>query len=735
MSTNAEARGGDLVYLRGEGLRTALLFSAIGIYAWYAVIFPGSDGYGPGFLAPTVGLVGLAAAFVTRRKRPAEAAGVLVACLVSALLLASWLGGLRVAPYMLAAVLGMAGLLFSMRWVLYLTALCSVLVLAAGVLHGHPLLTPETLAPVMVIACVGITSALSVRNLYTALYWAWESASAARRDQEELRERRAELARTARALDEACQRLELMNYELAQAREAAEEARLLKQQFTNNVSHELRTPLNVIVAFSEMMHLSPESYGGVPLPPEYRGDVQEIYLSSQHLLRLIDDVLDLSQLESQHIKLRLEPVRPADVIAEAVDIMKPLVRGKPVALQADAPDDLPSVYMDRARIRQVLLNLLNNARRFTDRGAITVSARIEEGQLRIIVMDTGIGIAPADHEKVFEEFRQIDGSTTRRADGTGLGLAISKRFVEMHGGRIWVESEGVPGLGSRFTFTLPLARVVAAEPQGLQRTPLALKEPAGRGRTLLALGCDESTVHLLEQGLEHYHLLPVADVAALPVLVEQCHPHALVINATLGHETWQEVHDLRQRAGPDVPIVLLPLVNDRRMAQELGVEDYLIKPISRAAISQLLARLGKGVRCILVIDDDTRMARVLARMIRGVGHHYRVLSAYDGEDGLRRMRRDQPDLVLLDLVMPGLDGYAVLAAMRQDPALHDIPVVIVTAQERTPVEERRLSSGTLTVSQGVGLTNEEALIYLRALLDAMSTVALRRRPSEAGESG
>ncbi len=708
----------DLAHLREDSLQAVLICVVVALSVWCLALFQATNRFGPIWRGPVLLAIALSVALFLRARSASLAAAALILGLAVADLYVMWLTGSRLAPYLLPVVVSLVGLLFNLHAVIAATVVCGAAVVFTGSLHlGYSPLAAELLAPVFVIVAVGTMSALSVRNLYLALFWAWERTKAAQRNEQELRDRRAELVRTAKALDEACQRLEHLNYDLARAREAAEEARLLKQQFTTNVSHELRTPLNVIAAFSEMMYLSPQSYGGVALPQEYRGDVREIYRSSQHLLRLIDDVLDLSQIEAHRMKIHLEIVALPDVVAEAVDIMRPLVRGKEIELRVDVPADLPPVLVDRARVRQILLNLLNNARRFTERGSIIVTAAEEGAHVRVTVADTGIGIAPANHEKVFEEFRQIDGSTTRQRGGAGLGLAISKRFVEMHGGHIWVESEGVPGRGSQFHFTLPLARSGHAEVSGLHRMPLPLKPPKGRGRTLVLVDRDPAMVRLLEQGLEEYQVVPAAEVAAVPDLVARLHPRAVVLNAAHQRHAWRQWRQLAGTVEPPLPIILCPLVGERQLGQALGVLDYLIKPISRAALMALLDRLGPGVRRILILDDDPRMARVLSRMIRSTGREYDVVRAYDAAEGLLKMRRQAPDLVLLDLILPEADGWAVLAEMRADPKLQRVQVAIITAQERTPEEERRLSGKMLLVANEAGFSNEEALFYLRRLLD------------------
>jgi signal transduction histidine kinase/CheY-like chemotaxis protein len=734
---------GDLDYLRKESLWTVLLCMSAVLYFWCVILFQpinlqpvdrvGAVVWGPVLLGG-----GLAIAFVVQRRSLSLAATAVIAGVGAAILSNMWVTGANVAPYMFVVVVSLTGLLLSIKTVIGVTVLCSLLVVATGSLRwGHAPFSAELLSPILVIGAVGALSSLAIRNLYLALYWALDRAMAAQHNQEELRDRQAELARTLKALETTYKRIEHLNYDLARARQTAEEAKLIKQQFLTNVSHELRIPLNVIMAFSEMMYLSPESYGGISLPAEYRGDVREIYRSSKHLLRLIDDVLDMSQIEAGQMRIYLEPVELRKVVGEALDVIRPLLRGKDITLSAELPEDLPPVFIDRARVRQVLLNLLNNARRFTDSGRITVQASLEERQVRVTVADTGIGIPPNEHEKVFEEFRQLDGSITRRQDGSGLGLAISRRFVEMHGGRIWLESDGVPGQGSQFHFTLPLVGAESSEVSTLFRTPEPpLRRPGGRGRTLLLLDGDPSIVHTLEKGLEEYQMVPVGDVSEIPMLVNELRPRAVVLNPAQRRRARQQLRELQRMMGQSsLPIVLCPLVGEHQLGQSLGVTDFLVKPITREALTALLDRLDENVSRILVVDDDPRMARILSRMIQATGRNCRVIRAYDGPEGLREMRRQRPDLVLLDLVMPGMDGYSVLTQIHEDAELRHIPVAVITARARTPEEERRLGGRTLSVYTGAGFTNEEALTCLRSILDAVGVPSPLRHAGQFVQRG
>jgi signal transduction histidine kinase/CheY-like chemotaxis protein len=731
MPKTNEVTTGDLTYLRRESLQTVLLCLAVVLYIWWLILFrPIQD------LDSTAGgivllALGLTIGFVFKQRNLTLAATATIVSVALFIFLHMWLLDNKVAPYFLAVVVSLTGLMFGMKTVMVVTVLCSASIIATGTLRwGHSPLSSELVSPMLLIGAVGILSSLAVRNLYVALDWALDRAMEAQRNQDELRERRAELVRTLKALDIAYQRLEYLNYDLARAREAAEEARLVKQQFVTRVSHELRTPLNVIIALSETLYLSPERYGAGPLPPAFRGDVREIYRNSKHLLQLINDVLDMSQIEARRMRIELRPVALRDVIVEAVEMIRPLVREKEVALIVDLPDDLPPICVDRNRVQQVLLNLLNNARRFTEHGSITVRAILTAEGVQVTVADTGVGIPPDEITSMFKEFHQLDRAVPHQ-EGSGLGLAISKRFIEMHGGRIWAESDGVPGHGSRFHFTLPLTAVELTEPADWQAPRPSPQFPTGRGRTLLILDHDPTVVRMLEQGLEEYQVVPVDDVADVPQLVEQSHARAVLLNSVRRGRVGRQMQELRQVLGrSSLPIILCPLVGEQQLGESLGVVDYLVKPITRDVLMALLNRFGDGVRRILVTDDDPRMMHLLSRLLQTAEREYQVIGAHNGKECLRAMRHQRPDLVLLDLVMPEMDGYTVLAQMREDAELRHIPVVIVTAQTRTPEVERQLGGRTLVVSQGAGFTNEQVINYLRSIL---AVASLPSSPSSVGE--
>src|SRR5260221_3274194 len=293
----------------------------------------------------------------------------------------------------------------------------------------------DAILPLLMLWSTLLTGFIAFHSLYAALGLAVSYQRYAIEQMFEAREHRGNLMQTTKALNDVRQDLERTNTQLYHARKAAEEARRLKAQFAANVSHELRTPINLIVGFSETIVASPDSYG-IPLPSAYWADMHTIHRSARHLQSLINDVLDVSRIEAGQMSVGEEEINPQQGIIECTNLAPDLIESRGLAFEVIVPDQLPTMLLDRTRIRQVLLNLLSNAARFTDEGTITVRATLEETELRIDVIDTGIGIPPKDLKSVFEEFHQLEGSLSRQKGGSGLGLTLSKRFAELHGGRV-----------------------------------------------------------------------------------------------------------------------------------------------------------------------------------------------------------------------------------------------------------------------------------------------------------
>jgi len=573
------------------------------------------------------------------------------------------------------------------------------------------------LAPAEIVL-VGIGEAIAVivawalgRDLVIAVKWALDSYARALKSAEEARGHRAELYRALKQLDNAYYRLERANAALELAWRAAEVAERSKSEFVTNISHELRTPLNLIVGFSEMILTSPESYG-VPLPAPYRGDLNAIYRSARHLLTLTEDVLDLARVGIGRLALAREPVDLAEVIEDACGIVREYVAAKGLTLEVRVPADLPILTVDRLRIRQVLLNLLTNAARFTQRGGITISAVPQGRFILVTVADTGQGIAPSDLDRIFEEFYHVEsGEAPRRhrLGGIGLGLPLSKRLIELHGGEMGVES--TLGVGTTFWFTLPIA---PAEGSAEAETwhPLRMPGLAGRPERILVLAVDDRRLaQFLEHHLRGYRVLTAPDLADAARLAVEVRATAILADA--------EGDAGPLAIEPPVPVICLPVPHGARLAAMLGVAAYLVKPITRTELREVITRLGRPIHRVLIVDDDPRFVRLITRYLHwiGRGEIERVTAARSGREALAQLASEPPDLVLLDLVMPDGSGNDVLAAMARDPATAAIPVIVISAHE--PGEGQMALRGPLVLHKPEGFQQEEILGMVEGLLGAL----------------
>ena len=332
---------------------------------------------------------------------------------------------------------------------------------------------------VLLILAVGMCCSIVAYALRAQLAWAWRRSQEADSLAEQLRDRQGKLHRTMKALELTNHLLQRTNRELELSRREAEEARRMKAEFAAAISHELRTPLNIILGFTEIMSRSPEVYGEMHWPLTLRSDVSEIRRNAVYLSEFVDDVLDLARIDALRMPIRREPTRLEEVVSEAVEVVRRLVQGKPVALSVRLPDSLPSLSIDRTRVRQVLLNLLTNACRFTDEGEIAVSAQWNDGYVVVDVADTGSGIPEEALERIFDAFEQVHTWDRPGERGKGLGLAVAKQLVLLHGGRIWARS--APGTGSVLRFGLAL------EPREVVRLGHCGDPPVTAGRALPAL--------------------------------------------------------------------------------------------------------------------------------------------------------------------------------------------------------------------------------------------------------
>lgn len=607
------------------------------------------------------------------------------------------------------------------------TAVCITLISVAGPLAAAP---PDlALGAGTFTLMLGLVSWLSTRPTYTALGWSWSNYRRSVQVTEQLRDRQLELNQALDRLRKANEHLEFVNRELARAREAAEEARNLKAQFAANVSHELRTPLNHIIGFAEVITTAPEVYGR-PLPKAYREDVEAIYRSAKHLSRLIDDVLDLSQIDAARMGLVKEKVELAEIVHEAVGVVSGIYRGKRLDLRIEMPDTPIQLYVDRTRIRQIIINLLTNAARFTHQGGTTISCRIEDSQALVSVSDTGIGIAEQDLPKVFEEFRQLDGSIARRQEGSGLGLAICRRFVELHGGSIWVTSK--VGVGSTFTFSLPLYSEESARRSSIPSRiiPRGFSSAARAEKTIGVIAEDPAFPRILQRYLDGCRVVTIAD-RQRGLDGNKRDLDAVVLTADSAAEAWRQLTAIQSQIG-SIPAFACSVPKRRKLHGERSFAGRLVKPIDRSTLKAELERFGEHVRTILVIDDDPDTLRLLSRLIRSISRRYKVFTANSGQEGLSVMRIVRPDLLLLDLVMPEMDGHDVLQRIRRERRLRHIPIIAVTGRDDP---EEAIVADAIVVARGGGLAAGEILPCLNASLNALLNLPGSERQPEEVRSG
>lgn len=492
--------------------------------------------------------------------------------------------------------------------------------------------------------------------------------------------------------------------EAEEARAQAQEANKTKSAFLANMSHELRTPMNAIIGYSEMLLEEAEDTGEKWM----ESDLQKILSSAKHLLQLINDILDLSKIEAGRMTVFLEPVNIAQTAKDVAATIEPLVAKNANAFELKCPPDAGSMRTDLTKLRQTLFNLLSNACKFTENGKVTLEiARRSDHMVSFAVTDTGIGMTPEQQGKLFGEFVQADASTTRKYGGTGLGLAISRKFCRLLGGDITVASE--PGKGSVFTAILPVeAKEPAPEPVEAPvqpAVPQAKKEDT-RG-TLLVIDDDPASRELLQRMLEKegYAVRLAANGPDGIAAAKEQKPDLITLDVMMpSMDGWAVLSALKtDPATADVPVVMLTMVEDRPMGFALGATEYLTKPVQKSRVLEAVSRcVGHKSDDILVVEDDPMAADIVMGTVQADGRRCR--HARNGREALAMIHESRPSLIILDLMMPEMDGFTFLDALRvEGPDFPDIPVVVLTAKDLTPADREQLAGRVMdTLRKGAG---------------------------------
>ena len=496
-----------------------------------------------------------------------------------------------------------------------------------------------------------------------------------------------EVYQRAAEVQEANRRLEATNQELLRAKEEAERGSRFKDQFLSTMSHELRTPLNAVLGFSDL--LADASYG--PLNDRQRRYVEHIHTGGKHLLSLISDILDLSKIEAGRMELTNESLRVESIFGEVLSVMRPLADKKSQSLSKNSQPGLV-VRADSVRFKQVLMNLLGNAIKFTPKdGSIELGAHLAGGRVRVEVRDNGPGIPPAEQKRIFEAFYRLRESG-KKTEGTGLGLAITHRLVELHGGELTLDSE--LGKGSCFYFSLPVAVAI-------QDTLPHPPQPAGarvRLARVLVIEDDRVAAQLIQTQLisAGYEVLVCQEPQNALELAALFQPGAITLDIVMKPKNgWEVLTQLKRDSRTShIPLIVVSMVDQPGMGTLFGADEYLVKPVDKATLLAALQRRAsirpssKPTRPILVVEDDVATREFIVEMLTAQG--YAVATASDGAQARAQVAANKPELVILDLVLPGASGFELLGEWRASPRTADIPVFILTSKDLSPEEQRFL---------------------------------------------
>ena len=511
---------------------------------------------------------------------------------------------------------------------------------------------------------------------------------------------------------------------LAEARDAAMEATVAKSRFLANMSHELRTPLNAVIGITEMLIEDTEDADN----RSAREPLERISRAGKHLLQLINEVLDLSKIEAGKLEISYETVDVAALVNDLVGEVEPLAAKNANHFVVECQPDIGNVCSDPTRLRQIILNLLSNACKFTEHGRVSLSLSRGhsdgEGFIFVRVADTGIGMTEVQLGKLFQEFSQADNSTTRKYGGTGLGLAISDRLCRMMGGTIEVESK--LGVGTTFSMRLPADRPGVADTAAVVRAvrPTEHIRPARTNRVLVI--DDDATVRdLMRRYLsrEGFDVVTAAGGREGLDFARELHPSVITLDVFMPDlDGWSVLQAIKQDADlRRIPVIMMTISDEKQKGITLGASGYLMKPVDRAQLAQLLERFKTAMPRALVVEDDLADREMMRRLL--VGEGWEVMVASNGRDALERLKSQHPNLILLDLMMPEMDGFEFLAEFRKTAKFVSTPVIVVTAADLSPENRRRLDGGVEHILQKAAPTREDFLRQIRDLIGRYATAA------------
>jgi signal transduction histidine kinase/CheY-like chemotaxis protein len=581
----------------------------------------------------------------------------------------------------------------------------------------------------------GIIGWIVSREIFNIIEWSLINFDRLRSTLDSVRDRQVAMEQTQEDLNLANRELARLSQRMKILERIAEEARQAKAEFVANVSHELRTPLNMIIGYADLISKSPQVYGG-RLPPSLMTDIKAILRNAQHLSTLVNDVLDLSQVEAGRMAISRDWVSLQNTVQEALLVVKGLFESKNLYLKTEFLEDFPPIYIDEARIRQVIINLLSNAGRFTTHGGVVVKCQLDSNEVIISVEDTGTGISQKDQMRIFEPFQQANTSVRRQYGGSGLGLTISKQFIEMHGGKMWLESS--PGQGTTISFSIPIDNntlpiemdpghsvmrsIIPDDELGYHLRTRKFQAPVPTMTERYVVVDPENTIQrLFTRYLPDVKVEVMTDVSAAVKDLNRSPAQALILNVS----NPDEVPATALNSLPyGTPTITCWLPGEHHAAHRLGATEYLIKPLSGEKLLATLAGLGPETKTVLIVDDEEDELHLFARHLESGDRLYNILQVTNGQRALNMLRTRRPDVMLLDLNMPGMDGFQVLEEKKRDPAIRDIPVIIISSMDPSGDP---IVNDTFTVTNSGGLSQRNLVTCIQAVAEILAPLTLQEK--------